>query len=84
MSDVKDKIIDIIAKKSPVARENISLESRMDDIDVESLDFVEIIFELEEHFDISLPYNANEASDLQTVGDVVVAVEKLVGQNSSG
>ncbi len=84
MSDGKDKNIDIIAKKSPVARENISLESRMDDIDVESLDFVEIIFDLEEHFDISLPYNANEASDLQTVGDVAVAVEKLVGQNPAG
>ena len=84
MSDVKDKIIDIIAKQSPLARENISLESTMDDIDVESLDFVEIIFELEEQFDIYIPFNANEASDLQTVGGVVVAVEKLVGQNTAG
>lgn len=84
MSDVKDKIIDIVAKQSSVARENILLESTMDDIDVESLDFVEIIFELEEQFDISIPFNANEASDLQTVGDVVVAVEKLVGQNAAG
>jgi len=84
LSDVQDKIIDIIAKQSPVARENISLESTMDDIDVESLDFVEIIFELEEQFDITIPYNANEGSDLQTVDDVVVAVEKLVGQNTAG
>ena len=84
MSDVKDKIIDIVANQSPLAREKISLESTMDDIDVESLGLVEIIFELEEQFDISIPYNANGASDLQTVGDVVVAVEKLVGQNTAG
>lgn len=84
MSEVKNKIIDIVAKQSSVARENISLESTMDDIDVESLDLVEIIFELEEQFDISIPFNANEASDLETVGDVVVAVEKLVARNTAG
>lgn len=84
MSDVADKIIDIIAKQSSVGRDGISLESTMDDINIESLDLVEIIFNLEEQFDISIPYNANEAMDFETVGDVVIAVEKLVEQKAAG
>ena len=84
MSDVQDKIIDIIAKHSMASRDDISLKSTMDDINIESLDFVEIIYQLEEQFDIAIPFNANEASNLETVGDVVVAVQKLVDQEAAG
>jgi acyl carrier protein len=46
---------------------------------LDSLDVVEIIFQIEERFDISIPYNANEAADaagagLKTVGDVIEMV----------
>lgn len=84
MSDVQDKTIDIIAKQSMVSRDDITLDSTMDDINIESLDFVEIIYQLEEQFDIAIPFNANEVSNLETVGDVVVAVEKLVDQKDAG
>jgi len=48
--------------------------------EIESLDVVEIIFAVEEKFDIHVPYNANDSElEFETIGDVVEAVEKLVG-----
>jgi hypothetical protein len=40
---------------------------------------IELTDELEEKFDITIPYNANDSrTEFDTVGDVVRAVEKLV------
>ena len=52
----------------------------------ESLDAVEMIFDLEEKFDISIPYNANTnnpRTEFETVDDVVKAIEKLVADSKS-
>ena len=39
-----------------------------------------MIFELEEKFDIQISYNSNDARpEFQTVGDVVAAIQQLVG-----
>jgi acyl carrier protein len=53
---------------------------------LESLDAVEMIFDLEEKFDIQIPYNANTdnaRTEFETVGDVVKAVQKLVDEKKS-
>ena len=45
-----------------------------------------MIFDLEEKFDIQIPYNANTnnpRTEFETVGDVVTAVEKLVAEKKS-
>jgi acyl carrier protein len=39
-----------------------------------------MIYDLEEKFDVELPYNSNDnMPDLQTVGDLVEAIKKLIG-----
>lgn len=86
MASTRDEIIEIIAKQSPVDREKVVPEAIMEDLEIESLDLVEIIFAIEEKFDITIPYNANDpstiGSDLNTVADVVEAVEKLVDEKN--
>lgn len=83
MSDVAGDVIAIIAKKKRVDKPTVELADRLEDLGLESLDAVEMIFDLEEKFDIQIPYNAN-ANDPQaafeTVGDVVAAVQNLVAQ----
>jgi acyl carrier protein len=83
MADVQDTIVNIIAQKAKVDPTMLSRETGIRDIDIDSLDVVEIFFEIEEAFDISIPYNANEAksagnSNFHTVGDVVDIVTKLI------
>jgi len=86
MSDVASDVIAIIAKKKRVEKPNVELSDRLEDLGLQSLDAVEMIFDLEEKFDIQIPYNANvdnPRTEFETVGDVVKAVEALVAQKNS-
>ena len=86
MSDVASDVIAIIAKKKRVEKPNVELSDRLEDLGLQSLDAVEMIFDLEEKFDIEIPYNANAdnpRTEFGTVGDVVAAVETLLAQKKS-
>jgi acyl carrier protein len=86
MTDVASDVIAIIAKKKRVEKANVEPSDRLEDLGLESLDAVEMIFDLEEKFDIQIPYNANTnnpRTEFETVGDVVTAVQKLVAQTKS-
>ena len=86
MADVAADVVEIIAKKVRVDRPKIELSDRLEELGLESIDAVEMIFDLEEKFDVQIPYNANSANvktEFDTVGDVVAAVEKLVAQKPS-
>jgi acyl carrier protein len=85
MSDVTNDVIDIITKKKRVDKPNVELSDRLEDLGLESLDAVEMIFDLEEKFDITIPYNANTnnpRTEFDTVGDVVKSIQKLVDKKS--
>ena len=86
MASTQDDIIEIIAKQASIDKDQVMPDATMDDLNIESLDLVEIIFAIEEKFDIAIPYNANDpgavGADLNTVKDVVEAVEKLVSDKS--
>ena len=83
MSDVASGVVDIITKKKRVDKPTVELTDRLDDLGLESLDAVEMIFDLEEKFDVDIPYNANTnnpKTEFETVGDVVAAIERLVAE----
>jgi acyl carrier protein len=85
-----DDVRSTIAKSLHIPVEKLTPESRLDELGAESLDVIEIVFELEEKFDISIPLKADDATRLTsngpankdtpfaTVGDVAALVEKLV------
>ncbi len=80
MADVANEVLEIIAAKASVEVASLTLDAKLTDLNIASLDVVEIVFALEEKFDIQIPFNANKAkSEFETVGDVVRAVERLVG-----
>jgi acyl carrier protein len=81
MVDVAANVIEIIAKKLPPDKRNIQMTDRLDEIGIDSFGAVEMIFDLEEKFDIQIPYNANDARmEFETVGEVVNAIKKHIGQ----
>ena len=83
MNNVESEIFEIIAEKAAVGLENITSNASLNELEIESLDIVEIIFAIEEKFDIHVPFNANDQElEFNTVGDVVTAVEKLIRENS--
>ena len=82
MTSVESDIFEIIADKAVVEREKVISNASLEELEIESLDVVEIIFAIEEKFDIHVPFNAND-QDLEfgTVGDVVKAIENLIKEN---
>ena len=84
MSSVESDIYDIIAEKSAVDRSKLHSAAKLEELEIESLDVVEIIFASEEKFDIHVPYNANDQEvEFETVGDVVTAVQKLIDEEGA-
>ncbi|NNE80337.1 MAG: acyl carrier protein [Silicimonas sp.] len=85
-SNVKDRVIQIIAEQAVLEPSDVSMEQSLDDLGVDSMGLVEAIFSIEESFDISVPFNANEPEksefDISSVASVVAAVEKLVAEQS--
>ena len=79
MNDVADKIIAILKKNMKEQPETISLDTKLSDLEIESLDLAVIVFDIEDAFGIQIPYNANEdVQDFATVGSVVDRVKALV------
>lgn len=76
MSQIDD-ILDIVAEKAMVDRGKLTPEARLGDLNISSLDMVEVIFALEDKLGIEMPFNANTSSqEFQTLGDVIAAVER--------
>ncbi len=70
------KISEIIAQELSVSKEEIALETHLqDDLGADSLDAVELVMTIEEEFEIAIP--DDETQNLKTVGDIVRFVEKL-------
>ncbi|MEL6622334.1 MAG: phosphopantetheine-binding protein [Pseudomonadota bacterium] len=85
MDDVATKIIEILKKHMKEPRDDISLETELTDLSIESLDLAMIVFDIEDSFQIEIPYNANEeGADFKTVGSVVDKVKELIASSQSG
>ena len=83
MADTTTDVLDLIRKKLPPGKTELKMEDRLEDLGIDSLSTVELIFELEEKFNIQIPYNANDTeSEFQTVAEVVDAIKKLVDKKS--
>jgi acyl carrier protein len=84
MSDVATDVMSVIKKKIRVDRSEITLDDRLADLGLESLDALELVFDLEEKFDIEIPVNANDAQigGFEKVSDVVAAVQKIIDKKA--
>jgi len=82
MEDVSAKIIQILRKNMRNPDKEITLETKLSDLEIESLDLAVIVFDIEDTFGIQIPYNANEeVEDFATVGSVVERVKSIVAEN---
>ncbi len=81
-SEVGETVIRIIAVQALIEPSDVSLTQTLDDLGIDSMGLVEAIFAIEEAFDISVPFNANDprdsAFDISSVAAIVGAVEGLV------
>ena len=75
---VRDQVIAIIAKQAKLELDVVKPESTLKDLGVASLDAIEVIFDIEEGFDITFPdQGANFDTDaVQQLIDAVIAARQ--------
>ena len=86
VESVKDRVVRIVAEQALLEPGDLSMDQTLEDLSIDSMALVEAIFAIEEEFDISVPFNANEpeksAFDISSVATIVAAVEALVKEQS--
>lgn len=80
--DVSARVVGILAAQALREPQDLTPETSLDSLGIDSLGMAEILFAIEETFDVTVPFNANVPDstglDLTTVGSVSAAVQRLV------
>lgn len=80
--EVVEKTISVIAEFKEIDSGSITVDTKLEDLDMDSLDALNLVFELEEAFDITIP--DEQAFETKTVGEMVSGIEKLLKMKEEG
>lgn len=79
--NITDQVIAIIAEQAMLDPEDVTLDSTLESLGIDSLGVVESIFAIEEAFDITVPFNANNPAefdfDITSVASIIKGIERL-------
>ncbi len=78
-----DKVADIISDTSEIPREEIKPDSHtIDDLGIDSLDFLDIVFAVDKEFGIKIPLEAwtQEVNDGKASTDAYFVMKNLCGK----
>ena len=84
MADMENALLDIIKSYAVGLTGELTRETPVAGLGIDSFAVVEIIYEVEEKLGVEVPFNANQNpfGEMKTVGDLVDALEKLIAQRS--
>lgn len=84
---INSRIKEIIAEQAMLEPSEVTDTATPQDLGIDSLGLVESIFALEEEFDITIPFNANEPEksefDITNMGTIIAAVQRLVAEKAA-
>jgi acyl carrier protein len=75
-NDLAAHVIRVIARSQRMPAESISLDSTFEELKIDSLDGINIVFELEKEFDIEIPDEG--VQNLRSVRETVEGVRQLL------
>lgn len=75
-----DRLVRILADEHKLAPETLQPEARLDELGIDSLSVMELLFKIEEEFGISVP---NDQVELVTIDDIVRYVDALVARQAA-
>ena len=78
MLSAADDIVEMILSRSKHTGGTLQLSEPLDNLGLDSMEVVSLIFDIEEKFNIDIPVNANMDIESKTVGDLIKAVDQLI------
>jgi acyl carrier protein len=79
----QQQVFDIIAKQAKIDVATIKPESTLKDLGIASLEAIELIFDIEEHFNITFPDQQGANFDSDTAQSLVDAVQKALDEKAA-
>ena len=76
--EVRDRVIRCIAEAQHLDPETVTIDSTFEELGIDSLDGINILFALETEFEIDIPDEA--AQNIRTVREMVEGVERLLAE----
>ena len=83
MSNVQQEVFEIISKQAKIEIGTVKNESTLKDLGVASLDAIEVIFDIEEHFNITFPDQQGANFDTDTTQSLVDAVQTALDEKAA-
>jgi acyl carrier protein len=80
--DLIQRVLKVIASSKRIPLEQVTIDSEFQGLNVDSMDAVEILFALENEFDINIP--DDEVRSVRNVRQMAEGVEKLLAAKSAG
>ena len=74
--DIIARVIAVIARTQHIPPESVTIDSTFEQLKIDSLDGINILFAIESEFDIDIPDDA--AKQIRGVRDMVDGIEKLL------
>lgn len=85
MASTLDRVIALMAKQIEKDPATLTAESSLESLGVDSFDFIEFVFLIEDEFDIHIDINYNDVTErMNTIGDVAKAVDALIAAKTDG
>ncbi len=78
MASSANEIVEMIKSRISFPREALELSEPLDTLGLDSMEVVSLTFDLEEKFNITIPFNANTDIQSKTVGDLINTVDQLI------
>ena len=79
--DILQRVIKVVAEAQKLPIEKITVESTFEELAIDSLDGIQLLFHLETEFDINSPDEA--AREVRGIKELAEGVEKLVAQKAA-
>jgi len=75
------RVLSTIAATQRISPEKVTIDASFQELGIDSMDGINILFALENEFDITIP--DEQAKQIRSIREMVVGVEKLVQEASA-
>jgi len=73
---IEERVLRVIAKSQRISPEKVTIDSSFEEIGIDSMDSINILFDLESEFDIEI--DDEKAKQIRTVREMVDGIKQLI------
>ena len=86
MDNIEEKVLELVREQLDIEPQEIFLSSKLEDLNLDSVAIVELVFLLEEKFEVSIPFEGLDESELKrnfyTVSSIVDHLKDLLKKDA--